>query len=116
MRDMRRSLQQFDEQGRRIHIDGAKLARLHAAQYAGLQKEMKEATRTVKEFLGPTFAALGIGSISAGAALGGLTKSIIDFGAAAKHLTFLRTIRLIFSHAYPRAGKGYACEHRVSPD
>jgi hypothetical protein len=91
MRDMTRDLGTFDEKGRKVSTEGAKLARLHAKEYAELQRQTKETARTVKELLTPTMAALGIGAISAGAALGALTKSIIDFGESAKQLKFLRT-------------------------
>jgi hypothetical protein len=38
IRDMQRSVSLFDQQGRKTHIEGAKLAKLHAAQYANLQR------------------------------------------------------------------------------
>jgi phage-related tail protein len=90
MRDMQRQLSLFDEKGRKVHTEGVKAARLHAQQYAELQKQTKETARTVKELLTPTLAVLGVGAISAGAAMAGLTKSILDFGESAKQLKFLR--------------------------
>jgi hypothetical protein len=91
MRQMSRELGIFDERGRRVHVDGVKMARLHAKEYQELTKQTREVARTVKDFLTPTMAVLGVGAISAGAALAGLTKSIFDFGESAKSLKFLRT-------------------------
>jgi hypothetical protein len=34
LRDMQRQLGLFDQQGRKVHTEGIKLSRLHAAEYA----------------------------------------------------------------------------------
>jgi hypothetical protein len=90
LRDMSRDLTVFDEKGRKVSTEGAKLAKFHAQQYQELTRQTKEVARTVKELLVPTMNTLGIGSISAGAALAAVTKSVIAFGESAKSLAILR--------------------------
>jgi hypothetical protein len=89
-RDMFRQIGLVDEKGRRVHYEGSRLAKEHAKQFQELRKATTETSRTVKELLLPTMAALGVGSITAGAGIAALTKSIISFGETAKQLKFLR--------------------------
>lgn len=90
IRETYRHLGLLDERGRRVHTAGARYAKIHSTAFGDFNKAARNASDQIKKVIAPFLTALGIGTITAGAGLALLTKSIIDFGDTAQRLKQLR--------------------------
>src|ERR1019366_8670955 len=69
---------------------GKQAATVHSVAFAELRKQIKETADNTKNILSPALTTLGIGAISTGAAIAGVTAAIKGFADSSRSLEFAR--------------------------
>jgi hypothetical protein len=87
---MRKSLEGLTQRNVASHKAGRQAALAHEKAFVDLRKAVKETGEHVKGILEPAMGALGIGAISTGAAIAGVTAAIKGFADSSRSLEFAR--------------------------
>jgi hypothetical protein len=87
---MRKSLEGLTQRNVASHKAGRQAALAHEKAFVDLRKAVKETGEHVKGILEPAFVGLGIGAISTGAAIAGVTAAIKGFADSSRSLEFAR--------------------------
>jgi hypothetical protein len=87
---MRKSLEGLTQRNVASHKAGRQAALAHEKAFSDLRKSVKETGEHVKGILEPAMVGLGIGAISTGAAIAGVTAAIKGFADSSRSLEFAR--------------------------
>ncbi len=87
---MRKSLEGLTQRNVASHKAGRQAASAHEKAFSDLRKSVKETGEHVKGILEPAMVGLGIGAISTGAAIAGVTAAIRSFSDSSRSLEFAR--------------------------
>jgi hypothetical protein len=85
---MRASLGALSERTTSAHKSGKQAATAHSVAFAELRKQIKETADNTKNILSPALTTLGIGAISTGAAIAGITAAVKGFSDSSRGLAF----------------------------
>ena len=88
--EMRKSLGALSERNIASHKAGRQAASAHEKAFVELRKAVKETGEHVKGILEPAMVGLGIGAISTGAAIAGVTEAIKGFAGAGAECVEIR--------------------------
>jgi uncharacterized membrane protein YgcG len=86
--EMRKSLGALSEKNIASHKAGKQAATVHSVAFAELRKQIKETADNTKNILSPALTTLGIGAISTGAAIAGITAAVKGFSDSSRGLAF----------------------------
>ena len=89
IRDMTRQLQALNKIAQQQQKEGVIGAKEHIKWFGELRQTTHRLSDEVKGVLTPAMAAFGLGSLSVAGAIAAITKSVVDFGAAARNLSVL---------------------------
>jgi hypothetical protein len=87
---MRKSLGALSEKNIAAHKSGKQAAAVHSVAFAELRKQIKDTAENTKNILSPALTTLGIGAISTGAAIAGVTAAIKGLSDSSRSLEFAR--------------------------